>query len=80
MIGLSEIVLDVVIFRRITQFDKFVFECSGLFEKTMYLAFNFHNIARNQMSCTKTTPPERFVHILLLFYICSNRNAGFLIV
>mgnify|MGYP007013942291 CR=1 FL=1 len=42
VVGLLEIILDVVIFGRNAELDKLVLERFALFEKAMYLALDFH--------------------------------------
>lgn len=42
MVGLPEIILDVIIFGWNPKFYKLVFESSALLEKTMYLALDFN--------------------------------------
>lgn len=42
VVGLPEVVLNVVVLGGDAQLDKFVFERPGLLEETMYLSFNLH--------------------------------------
>ena len=42
VVGLPEVVLDVVVLRRDAEFDELVFECPRLLEETMHFAFDFH--------------------------------------
>jgi len=42
VVGLSEIILYVIIFRRDSKFNKLILERAGLFEETMYFAVNLH--------------------------------------
>ena len=42
VIGLPEVVLDVVIFSRDAELFKFIFERSALLEKAVDFAFDFH--------------------------------------
>ena len=42
VVGLPEIILDVVIFGRDAELYKLVLERAALFEKAMYLTLNFH--------------------------------------
>ena len=44
VVGLPEIILDVVIFGRDAQLNKLVLERSALLEKAMYLPFDFHRV------------------------------------
>lgn len=42
MVGLAEIVLDVVVFRRDAEFQELILECAGLLEQTEGPSY-FHN-------------------------------------
>lgn len=43
MVGLTEVVLDVVVLGRNAQLDELIFECSALLKEAMNLAFNCHD-------------------------------------
>lgn len=43
VVGLAEIVLNIVVLRRDAQLNKLIFESAALLEETMHLAGNVHN-------------------------------------
>lgn len=44
MVGLTEVVLNVVVLCGDAKFDELVLECARLLKKTVYFAFDFHII------------------------------------
>ena len=43
MVGLTEVILDVIVLCRNAQLDELVLECSGLLKEAMNLSFYFHS-------------------------------------
>ena len=75
VVGLAEIVLNVIVLRRDAEFDKLVFERAGLLKEAVGLSFYFHS----DIFFLSTAVCLALFAVFVDFFISPQRNRAYLI-